>query len=382
MRHLRALRRLRAVLGETPSRVLRDEVRMTPPRDRRARPSPRATATRTRPGHAARGADRRRCGGADGPTSSGRPASTPTWPTSSARSGPPLDRRGDGRATRPGSRAAPGERPTDRSGRRPSPATAPRCRVASAPSDRPRPASATVELLEELGRGGMGVVYRARRAGLGPDRGARSGCCAGRVDADRTSPGSASRPRRRRGSTIRTSCRSSRSASTTASRTSRCSTSRGRRWPGGWPTARCRRCEAARLLVPVCRAIHYAHEPGVLHRDLKPSNILIDREGQPLRQRLRPGQADRRRGRRRSRPAGAILGTPSYMAPEQAAGGRRRRSGPAARRLQPGRDPLPDAHRPAAVPGRHAARHAAAGPRAGPGPAPRPEPAGSTPTWR
>src|SRR5262245_10735199 len=74
---------------------------------------------------------------------------------------------------------------------------------------------------------------------------------------------------------------------------------------------------AAELVAKIAEALDYAHSQGVVHRDIKPGNILIDLAGEPHLADF--GLARRAEGEVTVTLAGEVLGTPAYMAPEQAA---------------------------------------------------------------
>jgi serine/threonine protein kinase len=175
------------------------------------------------------------------------------------------------------------------------------------------------ELLAELGRGGMGVVYMARQRSLG-----RIVAVKMILRGDLASPIDVARFR----SEAAAAARLEHPHIVPVYEVGECEgqpyfvmkyiegTTLGKRLAAGPLPDR----EAAELLVPVCRAIQFAHERGILHRDLKPSNILIDGDGRAhvsdfglAKQVSADGELTR---------SGAVLGTPSYMAPEQAAGNR------------------------------------------------------------
>ncbi|MEZ6185360.1 MAG: serine/threonine-protein kinase [Planctomycetota bacterium] len=178
-------------------------------------------------------------------------------------------------------------------------------------------------LLEaELGRGGMGVVYRARDPRLG------------RPVALKVILGDASPQELRRFQTE--AAASAQLDHPNLVRVLSAGEAHGRPWlalefvPGETLGSRLKRegplppPDAARLVAQLARGLAHAHTRGVIHRDIKPDNVLLH-DGVP---RLTDfGLA--RFGERHLTQTGAVLGTPAYMAPEQAAG-EASRVGPAA----------------------------------------------------
>jgi serine/threonine protein kinase len=79
---------------------------------------------------------------------------------------------------------------------------------------------------------------------------------------------------------------------------------------------------AAHLIIQLCRAIHAAHEVGIIHRDLKPSNILLTKNNLPKIADFGAAKRHREGGFSETTQPGVMMGTPSYVAPEQALGNR------------------------------------------------------------
>jgi hypothetical protein len=199
----------------------------------------------------------------------------------------------------------------------------------SLPQPSPVP-SATVpgyEILGELGRGGMGVVYRARHVRLNRHVALKMILSGGHASADdlarfRTEAEAVARLKH---SNIVQIYDVGDAAGLPYFSLEFC--------PGGSLASKLDGtplppANAAQVVEALARAVHVAHRAGIVHRDLKPANVLLDADGTPkvtdfgLAKRLDAGAAGATR-------SGAIMGTPSYMAPEQASG-ETKRVGPAA----------------------------------------------------
>ena len=217
------------------------------------------------------------------------------------------------------------------------------------------------ELLEELGRGGMGVVYKARQTSLNRLVALKMILAGGHAGAAGAGPlphrgrggGPLAAPQHRadlRGRRARRPALTSRWSSCDGG--SLAEKLDGTPLPPG---------QAAELVETLARAMHAAHQAGIVHRDLKPANVLLDGRRHAQDHRLRPGQEARtsggaRRSQRRHHGHAQLHGPGAGRRQEQ--GGR-----PGRRRLRPGSDPVRVADGPAAVPGGDAAGHAAAGGR-------------------
>jgi eukaryotic-like serine/threonine-protein kinase len=226
-----------------------------------------------------------------------------------------------------------------------------------------RPAPAGYEILGELGRGGMGVVYKARQPGLNRLVALKmilAGSHAGPDDLARFRTEAEAVAALQHHNIVQIYEVGERDGLPYFSLELVEGGSLADRLNGTpWPAR-----PAAELVAALARAMHYAHQRGVIHRDLKPANILLQEERSQSRKDAKTDQEEKEEqisrsswrssfaslrlcesssflpkvtdfglakqidsaaGRTRT---GAVLGTPSYMAPEQA-GGRSKEIGPA-----------------------------------------------------
>jgi serine/threonine-protein kinase len=181
------------------------------------------------------------------------------------------------------------------------------------------------ELLGELGRGAMGVVYRARQNTLGREVALKmvlSGQFAGKHELERFRAEAVQLAKLQHPNIVQ------------IYEVGECD---GRPYfamefvPGGslaklFEKKPLAARAAAELVETLARAMHHAHERGIIHRDLKPANIMLAADGSP---KITDFGLAKGEGSVGDTASYAVLGTPSYMAPEQAVG-QSRDVGPAA----------------------------------------------------
>jgi eukaryotic-like serine/threonine-protein kinase len=183
----------------------------------------------------------------------------------------------------------------------------------------PLPILPGYEILAELGRGGMGVVYRARQVSLGRTVALKmilAGQFAGenevrRFHAEAQAAGALDHP-----GIVPVFEVGQHDGHHFLAMAFVDGPSLDTRLQAGPLPQR----EAAVLVRQVAEAVAAAHDHGIVHRDLKPHNILLDRDGRPRVTDF--GLAKRLEGGSELTGTGQVLGTPSYMAPEQASGTR------------------------------------------------------------
>ncbi|HKB03565.1 MAG TPA: serine/threonine-protein kinase [Gemmataceae bacterium] len=187
---------------------------------------------------------------------------------------------------------------------------------------------AAYDLYEELGRGGMGVVYRARQVDLNrvvAVKMLRGGSLARGEDAARFRREAEAAARLQHPNIVQIfevgefdgAPFLSLEFVGGGSLEDELGRSHRQGLPAITPTA------AALLVETLARATQYAHEQGVIHRDLKPANVLLAGEESSRIPKITDfGLATIAEGTGSETKTGAVLGTPSYMAPEQAAGDR------------------------------------------------------------
>jgi tetratricopeptide (TPR) repeat protein len=192
--------------------------------------------------------------------------------------------------------------------------------LSSPASDGPLPEVPGYELLEELGRGGMGVVYKARQLDLKrlvALKMLRDEALAGSEELARFRTEAEALARLQHPNIVQIYEVGTRDGRPFFSLEFCAGGTLARQLQGKPRPPR----DAARLVEVLARAVEAAHEQGVIHRDLKPANVLLTPDGTPKLTDF--GLAKQLEGGVGPTQSGAIVGTPSYMAPEQASGGSR-----------------------------------------------------------